>query len=498
MKSTFQFATFTVLLATSLVNFSARETNAEDRHLFNGKNLDGWTFEPQDEEAKKIPVEKVWGVRNGQLVNYGTASGYLLHESDFENYLLTFEWRSMELKGNGVAVGGTGTLLVHTGEEMGSFLRPKSIEISMFRDSGDIYFRDVEPFAEKKWNFSSPDYADDLPKELGSGQWNVTKVICNKDWITVLLNGVPINQISNATRTKGKIGLTCHSSFVAAPSFYRNIRVEPLSETSASYEKQSTQTLAKFRKIEAEKEARENAARIAKEEREAAEEAARKAEIEKQRAAIQVEATVPFSNQVTKLPFPRNKQPVEFDSTFGDVEYTTPHTMLQMAKFYRTELARRGWEETDYDSDEESIDLEFKHGDATIDLSLDQESNFVEVSLDTDGMSYDGTEDPAGMASRGFPQPAAYLFLQKEFTLPTDARDVEFDDEDSCKFKSNLGLQQCYDFLCGQLRKKGYRETRKPIANATRRYTEFARGGKEVSINVFSHEQGSRAILETE
>ncbi|MCA9235939.1 MAG: hypothetical protein KDA44_10740 [Planctomycetales bacterium] len=93
------------------------------------------------------------------------------------------------------------------------------------------------------------------------------------------------------------------------------------------------------------------------------------------------------------------------------------------------------------------------------------------------------------------PQPKAYLVLQSEFQLPEGYQDQEYDLGKRRLFKSTLKLPQLYEFLTQQLRKKGYREARKPIISGDRRYSEFAKGGVEISVNAFSHEIGSRVIL---
>ena len=105
------------------------------------------------------------------------------------------------------------------------------------------------------------------------------------------------------------------------------------------------------------------------------------------------------------------------------------------------------------------------------------------------------TADPAGLAELGLPQPAAYVFLQKEFEFPEDIQDLEFDGGNRCLFKSPLDLQSAFDFLCAQLRAKGYRESRRPIISDNRRYTEFSKGRLEIGVNIFSHQIGSRAVL---
>jgi hypothetical protein len=115
--------------------------------------------------------------------------------------------------------------------------------------------------------------------------------------------------------------------------------------------------------------------------------------------------------------------------------------------------------------------------------------------MDCRGLSFAGTSDPAGLVALGLPQPRAYVFLQKEIKLPPNVRDLEFDGGDRMLFKSDLKLPQAFDQIGQQLRAKGYRETRGALLESKRRYTEFAKGKIEISVNMFTDGAGSRAVL---
>ena len=56
---------------------------AEETHLFNGKNLDGWTFHLQGEEPDK--VEDPWIVERELLICRGVTSGYFIHKKEWAN-----------------------------------------------------------------------------------------------------------------------------------------------------------------------------------------------------------------------------------------------------------------------------------------------------------------------------------------------------------------------------------------------------------------------------
>ncbi len=462
---------------------------AEDTMLFNGKDLKGWTFQVSKGENKPKPVQESWVVQKGLLISTGACTGFLKHEVEFENYVLTLEWRSMKPKRNGLSVGGSGSVFVHTSDEMGSFHSPKSVEISLFNDTGSVYFRDVKPFSKKKWAFRAPDFADDAEKEMG--EWNQTKLICRGNRLTVFVNGTPVNQMDGLNLTKGAIALKSQRGAFQAPSYYRNIRVQPLSSASVKDEKTATTKLAKFKALVAKQEAAEEAKRGEKERR-------GKTHAEKfarQWATIKVPQEIDFTTDARKLPFPADTRELEFKAKFGDIELKSSLSLAVLSKFYRTQMAKRGWKEVKKKRDKDSVEVTFKHGQAEVELSLDKESDGVEISLDCRGLSFKGTNDPAGLVALGISQPRAYVFLQKEIKLPSDIRDLEFDGGNRCLFKSGLGLQKAFDEIGKQLRAKGYKETRRPIVSKNRRYTEFAKGRIELSVNIFSNDGGSRAIL---
>ena len=161
-------------------------------------------------------------------------------------------------------------------------------------------------------------------------------------------------------------------------------------------------------------------------------------------------------------------------------------------------MAKRGWKVTETDIEDDEVTVTFQHGKAEVELNLDESSDGVDVSMDCEGLSFDGTDDPAELVRLGVPQPESYLVLQREFKLPKGYRDQEYDLGERRLFKSTLTLPELYKFLTQQLRQKGYRETRRPIISDDRCYSEFAKGGVEISVNAFAHEIGSRVILSYE
>lgn len=465
---------------------SATLARGEETVLFNGKDLEGWSFHVDDEEKEK-DVTRNWIVQDGLLVSTGASTNYLMHKTAFENYELTLEWRSMKAR-NGLIIGGVGSVLIHTSPEEGAFGYPKSVEISL-RRMGHVFLRgiDIRTTKNEDWVFRAPDVADDAEHDLG--EWNQLKLICRDKHLTVFVNGTPVNQIDKLNRTKGSVAIRATRG---APLYYRNIKVQPL---TAAVEKTEQAAAAKLAEIKAAVEAKE-AARVAQQKAEELKEKARQDALDKLWVKIDVKPSIEFKPDALQLPFPADAKEFDFQATFGDIRLKSATSMETLSKFFRTEMARRGWEEADKKRDERSVTVNFKHGAAKVKMYLSkQRDGSTNVSLDTDGLSFDGSSDPAKLAALGIPQPPAYLALQKEFKLPEDAQGLKYDSGNRCLFKCSLKLQESFDNFSGQLKAKGYRETRRPIKSDNRRYTEFGKGRVKVSVNVFEDNVGSRVIL---
>ena len=71
--------------------------SGESIKLFNGKDLTGWSAQPQNADA---PAD-LWTVKDGVLKCQGKPVGYLRTDrDDFSNYVLSVEWRWPEKGGN--------------------------------------------------------------------------------------------------------------------------------------------------------------------------------------------------------------------------------------------------------------------------------------------------------------------------------------------------------------------------------------------------------------
>ncbi len=185
--------------------------------LFNGKDLSGWSVQPQTPDT---PAD-VWTAGDGLLKCTGKPVGYLRSDrDDFSQYVLTLEWRWPEK-------GGNNGVLVHTSTPGALGVWPKSIEVQLGAgDAGDFWVigteLDVADEAERKEGRRHKNLTDDSEKPLG--QWNQMEITCKGDQVIVKVNGDLVNHATNCNVTKGAICLQSEG----APIEFRNIQLMPL------------------------------------------------------------------------------------------------------------------------------------------------------------------------------------------------------------------------------------------------------------------------------
>lgn len=469
---------------------------AEEIPLFNGKDLDGWTLDAGSQtDGKQIKKEDLYLVQDGVLIcPSGFSAVTLRHEGVFEaEYVLSLEWRW----GPNIASGSD--IVIHSADEKDEVGRRKEIHVSLsVDDAGGIVYKGTPSRFDTRRDRQTD---EELEKDLG--EWNQMQIICREKMITVVVNGQPVNQVTDAPLSKGAIGL----GIAPVPIFYRNVKViRPLGPEYVQAEEAAQPLAAAWAKIEARKKAEElkrEQARLAEEQREKERKQRRMAERE---SAIQSLRDAVASDQAEEvaaklnakaLPYPSDARDLKFNATFGMIDFKSGSSLKALAAFYLREMAKRGWieDESEASMKEDSVELTFRAASGKFELELDQSSDYVDVSIDTDGVDFDGTNDPASLAALGIPQPRKALLLQKEVAIPADVQRLSFDD-DSCMFYSTMKLEQAFAHFGDLIRKKDYQESRRPILSSSRNYTEFKRGEIELSVNIFTDPVGTRIVLE--
>lgn len=202
-------------------------------HLWNGKDLAGWTADvPERDADPKGPPSFV--ARGGNLVSLGTPEGHLVTDASYKDYRLEIEYRFPKEAGNcGV--------LVHASRPRALYaMFPQSIEVQMQSgEAGDFWVigEDIEvpdmaarrPRKDgEKWGGREGDARRILNLTDGSekplGQWNSMVVEARGRSLKVWVNGVLVNEGTKASVDQGRIALQAEGTEVE----FRRVDIAPL------------------------------------------------------------------------------------------------------------------------------------------------------------------------------------------------------------------------------------------------------------------------------
>ncbi|MBN2805413.1 MAG: DUF1080 domain-containing protein [Prolixibacteraceae bacterium] len=185
--------------------------------LFNGQNLDNWEMIAADET---IDPQSLFKVEDGVIKVAGSSNGYLRTREVFNNYQLHLEWRWTEKPTN------SGVLLHVNGYDFW----PNAIEAQLQHEhAGDVVFIGNgisgtiadSTYTNKERRFTIvPKYTEGIEKP--AGEWNSYDIICERDKISIYVNGTLQNEAKNLSLTGGAIGLQSEGS----PIEFRNVYLE--------------------------------------------------------------------------------------------------------------------------------------------------------------------------------------------------------------------------------------------------------------------------------
>jgi hypothetical protein len=208
MRTLLCLAGMTLALAATLPGAPAAEEGFTP--LFDGKTLEGWDFIVKaDKDGKKPDPKTIWSVANGTIRCVGKPNGYMLTKKEYGDYVLKLKWRFPA-----DSKGGNSGVLLHCHDEKTPW--PTSVEAQLFAGrAGDfwlIYPPDVKLEVDAKRQ--DPKQARHYfrietkePVEKKFGEWNQYEITCKGGDITLVVNGVKVNEGKNGNLTKGKIAL---------------------------------------------------------------------------------------------------------------------------------------------------------------------------------------------------------------------------------------------------------------------------------------------------
>ena len=211
---------YLIILATVLTTLSIIFNCNQPKkiQLWNGMDFSQWElFLPTD----TVDVKDVWSVKDGVIHCKGVPNGYMRTKSEYSNYTLHLDWRWVE-------TGSNSGVLLHSQEP--DQVWPNCIECQLksgkagdfvLIGEGNITVND-EKYRNTERFLVIPKNGESSEKPIG--EWNSYKIICSEDKITCYVNGVLQNEGTQASLSKGKIGLQSEG----APIEFRDIRLELL------------------------------------------------------------------------------------------------------------------------------------------------------------------------------------------------------------------------------------------------------------------------------
>jgi hypothetical protein len=186
--------------------------------LFNGRNLSGWTYRLEKPDVKP---ESVWSVKDGVLHCTGQPAGYLLTKAtDFENYILTVQWRWPEK-------GGNNGVLVHVTKPGALGVWPQSFEVQLANGTaGELWVIGTTlEISHPRTHIEDRRHKNLIVgSEKPLGEWNTLEITCRGDAIAVRVNGYLVNRATKLSQQRGAIALQSEGT----PIEFREIRLRKL------------------------------------------------------------------------------------------------------------------------------------------------------------------------------------------------------------------------------------------------------------------------------
>lgn len=174
----------------------------------------GWTFlvKPNAEASGEL-----WQIRGNEWRFPAGLLGYLRTEKSYSSYRLHVEWTYLEKLGNsGIFVA----------EDEHDAFWPHSYQINLKTGSaGDLLAQGDLKFSDGSKTLTKKKSANEKPV----GEWNSCDITCDGHVLTVTINGVVQNELTNAPSTEGRIALQVENAAIA----FRNVWIEPLGTAKA-------------------------------------------------------------------------------------------------------------------------------------------------------------------------------------------------------------------------------------------------------------------------
>jgi hypothetical protein len=211
-------ASICVALVLLCCNAAWSEDLLQVRNLFNGMDLSGWV------NVNTAP--DTWSVKDGEIVCTGKPTGVMRTDRQYENFILSFEWKHLEAGGNsGAYVWADGTVPEGKPFPKGVEIQILELEYATQHNVTDAYVHGelfpVGAMTTVPDNPRGPRSKSAENRCKGKGEWNSYTLVCVDGVIKMAINGKFVNGISKASQKKGYICLESEG----APIHFRNIRI---------------------------------------------------------------------------------------------------------------------------------------------------------------------------------------------------------------------------------------------------------------------------------
>jgi len=195
-----------ILFSIIFILALSQKIDAQEKSLFNGKDLQGWTV---------YGTEK-WYVQDGILISESGADekyGYLATNDHYKNFEINLEFKQEANGNSGVFIRSTIEGVKVSGWQIE--VAPKG------KHTGGVY----ESYG-RGWLIKPDPEKEEVLKE---GDWNHLKIIVNGDTITSWLNGVEMITITDKIIGKGmgSIALQIHDGGGIKVK-WKNIKIKEL------------------------------------------------------------------------------------------------------------------------------------------------------------------------------------------------------------------------------------------------------------------------------
>ena len=171
--------------------------------LFNGRDFAGWQAIDVGQPTEPAPV---WRFEEGIISCDGQADGYLRTEKAYQDYVLSLEWRWPNNAG-----GDSGVFIMLTGPD--GRIPASGLEAQLYSGrAGDFW--GLGGFSGKINGEPFGVYARrmNLADEKPLGQWNRMEILVDQGNVSVLANGILMNNMTDAPRS-GRIGPVLETIF---------------------------------------------------------------------------------------------------------------------------------------------------------------------------------------------------------------------------------------------------------------------------------------------